>query len=518
MSVALASHPVVPGVDEVCRRLSAALGWKIAYTPGTEVTVREGLWSAPVTDGLHPVGRITLLGQCDDVVTADFRVAVSAIAVFAELLQRVISTQRKLAQRTDEVTTLVELGRGNSQAERLSDGLGRMLRGAIRLTGFWSSAFFLVDPVVQALRLRSVETIGRALIPFPTRSLQDVTPDAAALAHGAVVLDRHDPASHPWLPADCSLAIGVPVRTLEGPLGTLWCFERRRRKLSERHIHALQSVAAQMATVLERTVLLRDSQVRDRLKHELATASRHHGCSRVETLSSTARLEVAVRAASASELSGDLCEVWPVTPDRTFLAMGDAVGHSIPAALVMAVARGALRSLLLEGAALTREPAELVSRINQTLFSVSHSEQFMTFVCGEVDAVRRTLTYSNAGHPPPWLIRRGERISLKSHGLLCGVLPEARYTQSTISLEPGDLLIWFTDGISEALSRERQFFRTEGLLDALGGREWFSADEAAEMIWTRLEEHCGGPAPKDDQTLLVARVLDDTERSTSPVR
>lgn len=60
--------------------------------------------------------------------------------------------------------------------------------GAIRLTGFWSSAFFLVDPVVQALRLRSVETIGRASIPFPTRSLQDVTPDAAALADGVVVL------------------------------------------------------------------------------------------------------------------------------------------------------------------------------------------------------------------------------------------------------------------------------------------------------------------------------------------
>lgn len=500
----------MPGVDEVCRRLSAALGWEIAYTPATEVAAREGLWSAPISDGLHPVGRITLHGPAADLVTADFRVAIGAVGVFAELVQRVIGTQRKLAQRTDEVTTLVELGRASPRPERLSEGLSRLLRGAVRLTGFWSSAFFLVDPVVQALRLRSVDTIALEAVPFPTRRLIDVTPDAAALAHGAVVLDRHDPASHAWLPDECALAIGVPVRTVEGPLGTLWCFERRRRKLSERHIHALQSVAAQMATLLERTVLLRDSQVRDRLKQELATASRHHGSSRVATLAPTAGLEVAVRAASASELSGDLCEVWPVTPERTLLAMGDAVGHSIPAALVMAVARGALRSLLLEGAARIREPAELVSRINQTLFSVAQSEQFMTFVCGEVDAATRTLTYSNAGHPPPWLIRRGERTSLKSHGLLCGVLPEARYVQSTVSLEPGDLLVWFTDGISEALSRERQFFRTEGVLDALGDREWSSAEAAAEMIWTRLEAHCGGPAPKDDQTLLVARVHSGT--------
>ena len=134
----------------------------------------------------------------------------------------------------------------------------------------------------------------------------------------------------------------------------------------------------------------------------------------------------------------------------------------------------------------------------------------MSVVAGVIDQREHTFTYSNAGHPPPWLLRRGERKSLKSHGMLCGVLAQAVYEQSVVTIEPGDLLVFFSDGVSEALSPQRQLFRAEGVLDALGNGTWESADAAANAIWQRMTEHVGYSDPTDDQTLLVISVRELT--------
>ncbi len=178
--------------------------------------------------------------------------------------------------------------------------------------------------------------------------------------------------------------------------------------------------------------------------------------------------------------------------------------------MVMAVARGALQALLHDAHANLCAPGEMIRRINRTLCSLTGAEQFMSVVTGVIDRHAGTLTYSNAGHPPPWLLRRGERIPLKSHGMLCGILAEAVYGQSTVNLEPGDLIVLFTDGLSEALSPQRQLFRADGILNALGAGPWESADAAADAIWQRMTEHVGHADPTDDQTLLVINIRELT--------
>jgi sigma-B regulation protein RsbU (phosphoserine phosphatase) len=268
----------------------------------------------------------------------------------------------------------------------------------------------------------------------------------------------------------------------------------------------LQSVAAQIAAALERTVLLRESAARKKLREELQAASVHHTGSAVCALPRDSGLDVAFRSASAAELGGDLCEVWPIGEQRTLIAVGDAVGHSVPAALIMAIARGSLRTLLHEGAERVARTEQLMRRINQTLCTVTRAEQFMSMVCAAIDLDAMTMTYTNAGHPPPWLSRDGCRTPLESHGLLLGVLPETAYQHSVLPLHSGDLLLFFTDGVSEALSRDRSFFRTDGVLSALGNDPHQTAAEAADAIWRQLHEHLGLQSPTDDQTLLVVKV------------
>ncbi len=147
---------------------------------------------------------------------------------------------------------------------------------------------------------------------------------------------------------------------------TLGCYELRHLEVTQQGVSALQSFAAQISRALERSVLLRESAVRKRLRSELQTASRHQNICRTLPVHADAGIDVAMRAASASELSGDLCEVSPLDGSRTFLALGDAVGHSIPAAMVMSVARGALRALLHESEAADWQPHVLIRRINRT--------------------------------------------------------------------------------------------------------------------------------------------------------
>lgn len=481
-------------VRDLCARLTMALGWRVEYSP------------ASTSDTSPSSGRLWLDHSTTLPTRTELPVALATTQAVSVLLSRLQSALSDLEVRSKEVSTLMELGHASPTRSGLQANLQRLLDGGVELTGLWGAAFFLIDPVMESLRLRAVSRIEPAIIPQPHRSLDRPTPDAQALLRGAILIDRQETRSAEWLPADCRTAIGVPVRSTEGPLGTLWFYERRRHHIDQRCLAAMKSVAGQIALTLERTVLLKESAVRKRLRKELRAASRHQNSStRLSTVPSSG-LDIAIRAASASELSGDLCEICPLDSSRTLLALGDAVGHSIPAAMVMAVARGALRALLYDDKTGDWEPSELVRRINRTLCSSSGSEQFMSVVTGVIDQRTRTLTYCNAGHPPPWMLRRGERTQLKSHGMLCGVLSEAVYTQSQVTLEPGDLLVLFTDGVSEALSPHRQLFHTDGVLDALGRRAWQNADQAADAIWQRMTEHVAHTEPTDDQTLLVIHV------------
>jgi sigma-B regulation protein RsbU (phosphoserine phosphatase) len=147
-----------------------------------------------------------------------------------------------------------------------------------------------------------------------------------------------------------------------------------------------------------------------------------------------------------------------------------------------------------------------LSRLNRALCHITRAHQFMSLCYGVYDAVERTFAYSNAGHPAPLLVREGEVKPLDSHGLLLGVVPEVSYQQSILQLCPGDLLILYSDGISEARSSDLELFRAEGISATILERPCDSAAAALESIWSRVDEYMVGGEVADDRTVLVLRV------------
>jgi sigma-B regulation protein RsbU (phosphoserine phosphatase) len=210
---------------------------------------------------------------------------------------------------------------------------------------------------------------------------------------------------------------------------------------------------------------------------------------------------MAARCTSCYELGGDLCEVIRLSDDRTAIAVGDASGNSIPAAMIMSSVRGALLTHPADEA----DVAALVSKLNAGLCRIARSHQFMSLCYGVYDAANWRFTYCNAGHPMPLLVRDGQALAFESHGLLLGVLDDTNYVQSTLQLDRGDVLIFYSDGISEARGRNQQLFRGRGIADAVQGLGDATAQQILDAIWDRVDEHQGGEMG-DDRTLLVLKV------------
>lgn len=498
-------------IPELCRQFGQVCGWQMHFTPlhrppreiRAELETRTSCsWFAEISDGNRPAGFLHLERPADDACAVDFVEATQFADMLAQVLSRLAQAAVQLNQRNKDVATLLNLGLAVPGQDDLAFCLSQLLKAAAHLSGSWSAAFFLLDSTTERLRLRAVYNLSRDDVPHPFRELRTGTTDLAAMADEPVILRAQAPGDHPLFPSEMRTAVCAAVESETVPFGTLWVYDRRAKIYSQRDVQVLQSIAAQVAAVLERSALLRGSEQHERINRDLKAASETEPNTILRDLPQDSRYEVAARCTSCYELGGDLCEVIPLSADRTAIAVGDASGNSIPAAMIMSAVRGAVRTQPADAP----ETTLLVSRLNRALCSLTRAHQFMSLCYGVFDAAERTFTYTNAGHPAPLLFRQGELQTLESHGLILGVVPEAGYQHSVVELLPGDLLILYSDGISEARSSDQELFKAEGLVKCVLEGPGGSAETVLDSIWSRVDEFIIGGEAGDDRTVLVLHV------------
>ncbi len=262
--------------------------------------------------------------------------------------------------------------------------------------------------------------------------------------------------------------------------------------------------SAQLTSVFERTVLQHESSTEHRLRQDVRVASEQQCPGLFQNLPKDIGFETAGFCTSRFELGGDLCEAIAFDEHRTVILLGDACGDSVPAAMVMSAVRGAVHSLVHPKDDHVLDASFMMERLNKTLHAVTPPHQFMSLVYLVIDTKHRTLTYSNAGHPAPIHLHEGEVRELQSHGVLAGVLESATYGSSTCRLSQDDLLILFTDGITEAMSDRCTLFRSRGIIDTVKDHSHQSAKRILDAVSERLKAHTGG-ITDDDRTLAVIR-------------
>ncbi|HCS55727.1 GAF domain-containing SpoIIE family protein phosphatase [Rubinisphaera sp.] len=382
------------------------------------------------------------------------------------------------------------------------------LESILKLTKYRGAAFLMLDESGQKLSLKSYVHQSLNSFPFPERKLADSNLDRQAMVEGYRICRGNLSQGRLWLPTDVMTGLCVSVRFTTGAIGTIWVFDRRNRDVCDRELHFVQSIAAQLGADLEER--LRELQNTDhrRMRTELKLAALTQPARHILFTDQTSSIDAHGCCMSRYDVGGDLCEIFPLSDNQLFVAIGDASGNSLPAAMVMTAVRGAIYAMLYQIRAESVEkfqPSEFVGRLNQMLDNLTGAHQFMTFVCGIVDLTTRTFRYCNAGHPQPIHLQPGKVEYLASNGLIMGVDGDAYYSESEISFAGGDALIFYTDGISEALNREHRQFRQDGIVAAAQPRLSFSAKSIFQGILSGVKIHQIEDSEGDDASVLVLK-------------
>jgi phosphoserine phosphatase RsbU/P len=274
----------------------------------------------------------------------------------------------------------------------------------------------------------------------------------------------------------------------------------------------LQTIASQTGLALENAELLENltSEItqRERISREIEIAREVQERLFPQSYPKVSGIDLAGYCRPAQAVGGDYYDFFVLSDGRLALALGDISGKGISAALLMASLRASLRSI----ASLQQSDlASLIRHVNNLVYESSTTNRYATFFYAEYDPATGLLTFVNAGHNPPYILRDGQAIPLEATGTVVGLLPDADYSQATIPMHPGDVLLAFTDGISEAMNHEDEEWG-EARMIATAQRLLaqpdctHSAQQLLDCILTAADKFTSGAPQHDDMTLLVCTV------------
>jgi sigma-B regulation protein RsbU (phosphoserine phosphatase) len=258
-----------------------------------------------------------------------------------------------------------------------------------------------------------------------------------------------------------------------------------------------------MTENLER--LLQVAKENERLNAELEIAREVQRQLYPKTVPESKYLCITAHYQPARMVSGDYFDFHRVSERELCFTMGDVAGKGISAALLMATVQSSFRSNILNSGDVAMQPAKLVTELNKILYANTAPEKFATFFFGIYDEPTGMLRYTNAGHLPPILLRNGEAQLLNVDGMVVGAFPFAQYGESSIELLPGDLLLLYTDGISEPQNEFDEMYGEERLIELVKKNAHLDDTAMIQAIMNAVQQWTGSPELQDDMTLLIAR-------------
>lgn len=286
---------------------------------------------------------------------------------------------------------------------------------------------------------------------------------------------------------------------------------------SRTDLQVLQTVARQTGLALEVSELAHslaaEAAQRAKVNREIEIAREVQERLFPQEMPSIPGATVAGHCRPALGVGGDYYDVINLEDGRLGLAVGDVSGKGISAALLMASLRASLRGVTLDS---PRDFANLMHKVNKLVYEASASNRYATFFFAAFDPKTRKLECVNAGHNPPVLLRKGTVIRLEADGPVVGLLPYAPYTEQSLTLEPGDLLILYTDGISEAMTNDDEEWGEDRMIASASAVRSKSAGDVLNAMFADADRFTAGAPQHDDMTLLVLQ-LDQSPKLDLPM-
>jgi phosphoserine phosphatase RsbU/P len=289
----------------------------------------------------------------------------------------------------------------------------------------------------------------------------------------------------------------IPLRVRDRVIGVFCASHHELNAFPAAQIEMLKALAGHIAIAVDNAQRIRSERRKmDSLNEEASEARRIQQNLLPRTTPKIPGFVLEAEWVPAGAVGGDWYDYIPVRDGRLMLVLADVSGKGMPAALLMSATRGIVRAV----APLASGPGEVLARVNQMLLEDSATGRYVTMVCAVLDPAKRTLTFASAGHPWPLLCHKDQAHPLHTDaGTPLGLLP-CEFTEHTVTLCHDFRLLFYTDGISEALNGNDQEFGNERLIDFMA-----SHDCSVSRLMADIKEFRGQRKPHDDATVILLR-------------
>ena len=406
---------------------------------------------------------------------------------------------------------LNEISRELTSILNLDELLGRIAELLRRLIDYQIFSILLLDASGEKLQhrfsLRFHENIqlkhevplGRGVVGYAVESRQavlvrDVTKDPRYIA----------------LNPETRSELAVPLIYKDKVIGVLDLEHTRPGFFTEEHKRTITTLAAQVAIAIENARLYEEIAKQERrLERDLALARELQMRLLPQARPTMERLEVAAKFVPARTIGGDLYDFIPYSLSRLGIVVGDVSGKGAPAAIYAALVSGILRS----HATIEPGPAEMLSAVNVSLAERRIEAQFVSLIYAVWDDEHRTLTVANSGLPRPIYVHDGKNEVIEATGLPLGLFDEADYDEFRFHMKPGDMFVFFSDGILDARNRSGEMFGRRSVEKVIAACASRSADCVVDSLFNAVAEHAAGMETFDDQTVVAIQVRHGTAAS-----
>ena len=308
------------------------------------------------------------------------------------------------------------------------------------------------------------------------------------------------------------LSIVQLTRTITGSVHDLYVGTKKveagdfSHRIAIRSKEQLSELAESFNSMTQRIEqLIVEVKEKEKLESELEIARQVQAQLLPKQVPKLATLEMTGAYNPARIVSGDYYDLIPIDAHRTALVIGDISGKGIGAALLMASVQSSVHAQLAVNTDGPVSTAALVRHLNRQLFANTPEEKYATFYCGIYDEQTSRLSYTNAGHLPPILLRGGKAMRLETSGTVVGMFSDTPYEEAVVELLPGDVFVAFTDGVTEPENAQEEQFGAKRLIDLLIQNSGRPLDEIAEIVLAAVRNWTHDFSNQDDITLLLAR-------------
>ena len=460
------------------------------------------------------------------------------------------TSQNISSPSSDEISSIVllkelvaDLQREQTKVQNLLSSLGFALRSFSNLNQFLELTPLMAARVTDAmggclvlfgkensLRLEQIHCQNTEVCKVVRRGAEKIIyllngrANQVALYSATTLANTLDESFAQELAANKIKIYGTPIIVKNAEQGRLYIFSQDREyEWNQTKRKLVQLVADQTAVAIaqhELTVELRSKERQDR---ELEIASEMQDrllpteCPQIEGI------EIAAKCQTANRVGGDYYDFIPTNYDRMShqhspeisavpwsVVIGDVMGKGVPAGLIMTMTRGMLRAEVLN----RHNPAQIMSHLNRVMYpDLENSHRFVSMFYSEYDPKTRQLSFTNAAHNPPlwWQAASGQIEKLDTWGMLIGLDVDSEYEDDTVTLSPGDIIMYYTDGFTDAVNANGDRFEEENLTQTFrwGCENLFSTEEILEHLFEQVELFMGqSSSSKDDMTLIVMKVSD----------